>query len=172
MLSAEWPLRTQHSGLVRRVTLFHFMSHLVLPLIFIGLVYLAFIVANERFGLLRASDRFTPLTKALAYLWLGLLLFLLAILVVSSSLRQPTLKELANTPFYSFFTLHLILIVFLAGWWLLSGRPPILEFLNIQRDRGGEAVMTGFAVGVAGWIMTLIIAVLIGAILTASGLLT
>jgi membrane protease YdiL (CAAX protease family) len=147
------------------------MNHFIYPLIFIAIVYLGIIVANERFGLLRATDRFTPLTKVLAYAWLGLFLFVLTMLVVASSLRQPTPRELSATPFYSLFTLHLILLVFLGVWWLLSGRPPLLEFLNIQRRGAGEAVMTGMAVGVAGWIATLMIALLIAAILSATGLM-
>ena len=147
------------------------MSHLLLPLGFIALVYIAMIVLNERYGLF-AADRFPSVgAKIAAYAWLGLLLFGLTITVISSAMHVPTPKELARIPFYSLFLLHAVLIVFLAGWWLLTGRPPLREFLSFRGGRTGEMVMTGFAVGVGGWIVTIIFAFLLAAILKASGLL-
>jgi membrane protease YdiL (CAAX protease family) len=147
------------------------MHHYILPIIFIALVYFAMIVMNERYGLFSSDHFSSPLMKVLAYLWLGLLMFGLAILITGSSLKVPTAKELAKVPFYSLFGLHAILLVFLAGWWLLTRRPPLGEFLNIPRRGNGEAVLTGFAVGVGGWIFTICVALLIGLLLMASGLI-
>jgi membrane protease YdiL (CAAX protease family) len=147
------------------------MSHYILPLAFIAVVYVAMIVLNERYRLF-AADRFpTTAAKAAAYVWLGLLLFGLVILIVGSAMHTPTARELARIPFYSLFLLHGILIVFLAGWWLLTGCPPLRDFLNLRGGRTGEMVLTGFAVGVGGWIVTIIMALLIAAILSATGLL-
>lgn len=147
------------------------MSPYVLPLVLAAVVWLAVIVLNERGGLL-SIDRFaSPAIKILAYLWLGGLLFLLVALVTSSSLHTPTARQLSGTPFYQLFLLHAILIVFLIGWWLLTQMPPIGEFLNIRRQHAGEAVMTGFAVGFGGWIFTLGVALIIGLLLTAAGLI-
>jgi membrane protease YdiL (CAAX protease family) len=147
------------------------MHYYILPLAFIAIVYIAMIVMNERYHLFSADHFSSPLMKGLAYLWLALLMFSLAILITGSSLRIPTAKELARVPFYSLFGLHAILLVFLAGWWLLTRRPPLGEFLNIPRRGNGEAVLTGFAVGVGGWIFTLSLALMIGLILTAAGLM-
>ena len=147
------------------------MNHYLLPLIFIAVVYLAMIVMNERYHLFSADRFSSPLMKVLAYLWLGVLMFGLAILVTASSLRIPTAQELARVPFYSLFGLHAILFVFLVGWWLLTRRPPIGEFLSIPRHGNGEAVLTGFAVGIGGWIFTISVALVIGLILTASGVM-
>jgi membrane protease YdiL (CAAX protease family) len=61
--------------------------------------------------------------------------------------------------------------VFLLGWWLLARRPPVSAFLNIPGARFGEAVMTGFAVGVGGWVLTLGLAVIIALILMATGVI-
>lgn len=147
------------------------MSHYLLPLAFIALVYVAMIVLNERYGLF-AGDRFpSPLAKVGAYIWLAMLLFGLAIEIIGASMRVPTARELAKVPFYSLFLLHGILIVFLVGWWLLTSRPPLGKFLNLRGEESGEMVMIGLAVGVGGWIFTLIVALLIGLILTASGLM-
>ena len=141
-----------------------------LPLLFIAVVYVAMIVLNERTGLFR--DQFaTPLLKVLAYIWLALFLFLLTLIITMSAHAPPSAKDLAKVPFYSLFTLHAILIVFLAGWWLMVGRPPLAQFFNIQRETPGEAVMTGLAVGVGGWIVTICFALIIALILQATGVL-
>jgi membrane protease YdiL (CAAX protease family) len=147
------------------------MIHYLLPLAFIAAVYVAMIWLNERYGLF-ATDRFpSPAAKIAAYAWLALLLFGLAILVIGSAMHTPTASELAKIPFYSLFLLHGVLIVFLVGWWLLTGRPPLREFLSLRRGDGVEMTMIGFAVGVGGWIFTIIMALLLAAILSASGLM-
>ncbi|MEA2238396.1 MAG: protease family protein [Thermoanaerobaculia bacterium] len=147
------------------------MNHYLLPLLFIAIVYIAMIVMNERYHLF-ASDHFSSnVSKTLAYIWLALLLFGLSTLVIGSSLRIPTAKDLARVPFYSLFGLHAILIVFLAGWWLLTQRPPLGEFFNIPKKGNGDAVLVGFAVGVGGWVITLSVALIVALILTASGLI-
>ena len=147
------------------------MHHYLLPLVFIALVYILMIVMNERYRLFSDDHFSSGLTKILAYLWLALLLFGLATLIIGSSLKTPTTKELAHVPFYSLFALHGILIVFLAGWWLLTRRPPLGQFFNIPRRGNGDAVLIGFAVGVGGWLFTIAVALAIGLLLSASGLL-
>jgi len=146
------------------------MSPFVLPVIFIALVYLAIIYFNERYQLF-SCDRFpSPAAKLLAYLWLGLFLGLLSVLIVASAQAPPTKIDLAKVPFYSLFTLHAILVIFLLGWWLLTGRPHLADFFNL-RGTNGTTIMTGLAVGVGGWLVTIILALLIALILQASGLL-
>jgi membrane protease YdiL (CAAX protease family) len=143
----------------------------LLPITAIAIVYAAIILLNERYNLL-SVDRFaTPTAKAAAYAWLGIFMFGIALLVTASSLQTPTPKELAGTPFYRLFALHFILIVFLIVWWLLTGRPRVSEFLNIKRERMGEAVMTGLAVGFGGWLFTLAVALVVGLLLAAAGLI-
>ncbi len=147
------------------------MHHYLLPLLFIVIVYAAMIIMNERYRLFSSDHFSSPLMRVLAYLWLGLLLFVLAVLITGSSLKTPTARDLTHVPFYSLFALHGILIIFLLGWWLLTGRPPLRQFLNIPREGTGNAVLTGFAVGVGGWIFTISIALIVGLLLTASGLM-
>lgn len=146
------------------------MNPFILPLLFIAIVYATMVILNERIGLFR--DAFpSPNLKVLAYIWLGLFLFGLTALITMSAMAPPSAKDLSRVPFYSLFTLHAILIIFLAGWWLMTGRPPLLRFFNIQREEPGEAVLTGLAVGVGGWIITIVFALIIAFILQATGVL-
>ncbi|HEY8182078.1 MAG TPA: type II CAAX endopeptidase family protein [Thermoanaerobaculia bacterium] len=129
----------------------------LVPMLCITFLWIGMVYMNERYALF-SVDRFSSdLSKWIAYIWLGVFLMMLTFLIIGSSLHPPTSKDLAKVPFYSLFTLHIILFVFLLGWWLLTRRPPIGAFLNITRQRLGEAVMTGFAVGIGGWIVTLMI---------------
>src|SRR3954447_23480074 len=113
------------------------MHHYIFPLIFITLVYVAMIVLNERYRLFSVDHFASPAIKVIAYLWLGILMFGLAILATASSLRIPTAQQLAHVPFYQLLGLHAILFVSPLGWWLLTGPPPIGQFLNIPRRGNG-----------------------------------
>lgn len=146
------------------------MSPFVLPILFVAVVYGAMVYLNERIDLFR--DRFPrPWVKYAAYAWLAIFLLLLTLAIVGSALRPPTAKDLAGAPFYSLFGLHAILIVFLGGWWLMTGRPSLRRFLNIPREGNGEATMIGFAVGVGGWAVTIVLALMVALILQAVGLI-
>lgn len=136
-----------------------------------ALVWLAIVLLNEKHNLL-SCDRFpTPAAKYFAYAWLGIFLLLMAVLVTGAALNPARAADLKHTPFYSLFGIHLVLVVFLLGWWVASGRPHLNDFLNFQRGRTGEAVMIGFAVGIGGWIFTLGMALMVALILRAVGLL-
>jgi membrane protease YdiL (CAAX protease family) len=145
------------------------MPYLV-PLAFVFLVWLTIVFLNERAGLLAAADRFQhPGLKWAAYGWLGAFMAAMAALVTGSALMPPTAKQLAGAPFYSLFALHALLTLFLIVWWFLSGRPPVKEFLQIRHERPGEVLAIGTAVGVGGWMLTLLIAALVAMLLSAIG---
>lgn len=134
-------------------------------------VWIGIIVLNERSRLL-SCDRFPSAgAKYFAYAWLGFFLTLLALLVTGAALTPATPKDLEGAPFYSLFALHAILVVFLIGWWLATGRPPLREFLNIRHEAPLEVVAIGTAVGVGGWMFTLLFAMLVALGLRAAGFL-
>jgi len=138
---------------------------------FMLLIWLTIVVLNERINLL-SCDRFpSPAAKWFAYIWMGFFFVLLGALVAGAAMRPARARDLANAPFYQLFGLHAILIMFLIGWWIAAGRPHLTEFLSIQREKSGEAVMIGLAVGVGGWIFTIGMAVAVALILKATGLL-
>jgi membrane protease YdiL (CAAX protease family) len=129
----------------------------------------ALIFANERYGLL-ASDRFPSVgVKWLAYGWIWFLITILTALVAQSTVAGGI--DPAAISFWSLFTLHLLLIIFLIGWWLMAGRPPITRYLNLQRKDLGESLLLGVVVGVAGWVITIAIAIAVGLVLRATGML-
>lgn len=136
---------------------------------FAVLVWLAIVYLAEHHGLLSCDRFWSPGAKWFAYLWLGAFMVLLAFLVTASARTPATAQQLATTPFYSLFLLHGILVVFLVGWWAASGAPPLTEFLNIRYERPAEVVAIGVSVGVGGWMVTIIAAMIIGLALQAMG---
>lgn len=138
---------------------------------FAFLVWITIVVLNERYNLL-SCDRFpSPLLKWIAYLWLGTLMVGLAYIVTGAALAPVTAKQLENVSFVNLFEMHAILMLFLLGWWLLSGRPPLREFLQIRHERPAEVVAIGVATGVGGWLFTIIMAMVVALLLKAAGLL-
>lgn len=133
-------------------------------------VCMVIIYLNETKNLL-SCDRFPTLAnKYFAYAWLGFFLLGLGVVVTNAAKNPARASDLARTPFYALFTLHALLVAFLAVWWIATGRPALREYFNIQPGRTGQAVLIGLAVGLAGWIFTLLVAVAIAAILSAAGL--
>lgn len=142
-----------------------------LPLIFVTAVWIAIVVLNEKAGLLRC-DRFPSMAaKWFAYLWMGGFFLLMAAMVTGAALEPATSKQLEGTPFYSVFVLHALLLIFLTGWWLATGRPSLREFLNIRHERPIEVVSIGVATGVGGWVFTLLFAMVVALTLKALGLI-
>jgi membrane protease YdiL (CAAX protease family) len=139
--------------------------------LFVTLVWLAIVLLNERSGL-RSCDRFpAPAAKWFAYAWLLIFMVGLALLVTASALTPATSKQLQNTPFYSLFLMHVILVVFLVGWWAATGFPNLREFLNIRHEKPAEVIAIGISVGVGGWIFTILMAMLFALLLQATGVL-
>ena len=138
---------------------------------FVLIVWVAIVYLNERHNLL-SCDRFpSPFAKYFAYVWMAFFFLLLALAVTGAALSPATAEQLRNTPFYSLFGLHAILVIFLIGWWLATGRPPLREFLNIRHERPSEVLAIGLSVGVGGWIITLLTAMLVALLLRGIGVL-
>jgi membrane protease YdiL (CAAX protease family) len=138
----------------------------------VTLIVAAIVYLNERHGLL-SCDRFQSTgAKWFAYIWLWLFFAGISVLVAQGAQVQPTASEIAKMPFYSVFQMHLILVVFLIGWWAAAGRPEWREFLNVRHERPAEVVAIGISVGVGGWIVTLLAAMLLSLLLQATGAMT
>ncbi|MFA6959067.1 MAG: type II CAAX endopeptidase family protein [Thermoanaerobaculia bacterium] len=129
----------------------------------------AIIVLNETKGLL-SHDRFPNKGyRYAAYTLLTGLLVLVTALVASASNQPATASDLAKMPFWSLFTMHFILVVFLVCWWLVSGRPGLGSFFNLRKDDAGVEALAGVAIGVGGWLLTITVALAIGLAIQAFG---
>jgi len=138
-------------------------------IIVMTVVWIALIVANERYGLFRCDDFPNLGAKIFAYLWLGLFLVGVGSATAYTAAHQPTAAQLAKMSFAGFFVLHLVIVIFLLGWWLATRMPPIATFLNIRPS--GEDAIAGFAIGLGGWIVTIVMVVLVALILSGAGLM-
>jgi uncharacterized protein len=140
----------------------------------IGVVTLGFVLlvwVNERYELF-SSDRFpSRAARYGAYAWMAFFAIFLTALVVGSSTAPVEKADLSTLSFWSLFSMHLVLVVFLVGWWLLAGRPGMSHFLNLRREEPGTAVMLGVAIGVGGWAITIALAMAVGAVLSQFELL-
>ncbi|MGH9458826.1 MAG: lysostaphin resistance A-like protein [Thermoanaerobaculia bacterium] len=134
------------------------------------LLTLILVFANERGGLLAADAFPNGRVKGLAYAWVWLLVTVLTVLVVQSSAASGDI-DLTRLSFWSLFVLHVLLLVFLAGWWLMTGRPRIDRFLNLFPADPGRSALIGIAVGVGGWLLTIATMIGIGLLAQAAGLL-
>jgi membrane protease YdiL (CAAX protease family) len=131
----------------------------------------ALIAVNEKYVIF-SSDRFpTTAARFSAYGWLAVFVLLLTVLVAGASQAPVEAADIQNLSFWSLFTLHIVLLVFLAGWWALAGRPRISEFMNIQPGNRFRAVMLGIAIGVGGWAVTIALAMAVALILSNLDLL-
>ncbi len=140
-------------------------------LTFVLLVWLTIVFLNERHNLL-SCDRFpSAAAKWFAYLWLGAFLLLMSFFVTVAALNPARPEQLQQTPFWTIFQLHAVLMIFLAGWWLASGRPDLREFLNIRHERPAEVIAIGISVGVGGWILTIALALMVGLLLSSTGVI-
>jgi membrane protease YdiL (CAAX protease family) len=71
---------------------------------------------------------------------------------------QPDTKELSLV---SVFAVHAILLFFLACYYALSGRHSLRDFLGLRSDRPGHDAAAGVLIGLAGWILTILAAVVL-----------
>jgi len=102
------------------------------------------IVRTERRGGFQA-DAFG--SRASRWIAFGLLYGTLALTTLLPSARKVDPKEIR---FGTMFTGHALLVLFLLVWWLLSGRPPLLDFLALRTHAPWQNVVSGLGLGVAG----------------------
>jgi len=136
----------------------------------IGELQLAAFLALVCLVVLRVSGRLEFLADELPSprrRWLGLAL-LFVILTMAVFYPVATFGEAQefdplNVNFLALFAGHLVLILYLFSWWLLSGRPPWREYLSLPRQPFLRAVWTGIVAGSVGWAVTLLITAVVAA---------
>jgi membrane protease YdiL (CAAX protease family) len=65
-------------------------------------------------------------------------------------------RETKDATLVSLFAVHAILLSFLALYWVLSRREPLLDFLKLRSARPAADLGSGFFIGIAGWLITIV----------------
>ncbi len=111
----------------------------------------AVVAAAERKGAF-GKDRFaTPARKWTA---LGLFFLLLACTVLAPAASDGRNVDTSTLRFGMIFEIQGLLVAFLALWWLLAGRPDVLDFLGLRSARPLTEVGVGICLGLIGWAVT------------------
>jgi membrane protease YdiL (CAAX protease family) len=105
--------------------------------------------------------------RSMALVALGVTLAATTILP-AFSLGRPIDPARLSLP--SILALQQLLSVFLLSWWLLSGRPPLKEFLALSTPDPGRQARVGLVVGLAGWGLTVAAGLIVLGVLRFAGL--
>ena len=107
-----------------------------------------------------ARDRF-PTGGAKAAAFSILFLVLVATILLPSTGGSASL-DTSRLSFWGIFVVQGILATFLACWWLLSGRPPLADFLALRSPRPLAEAGAGICLGLIGWVLTLAVGLVFG----------
>jgi membrane protease YdiL (CAAX protease family) len=132
------------------------VKHLDAALLFgAGLPLLVAILAVAHARGRFSRDRFpTPLRKGAA---MALLFFVLVATVILPAAGSGVSIDTSRLSFGGVFLLQGLLAVFLLLWWLLSGRPPVRDFLALGSERPTVEAGAGVCLGLIGWMLTLVV---------------
>jgi len=112
------------------------------------------------------NDTFATIARKRAAL--ALLVFVLAISVLLPVASAPP-TDARQLRFANVFTGHAALLLFLGSWWLLSGRPPLRDFLALRSRNPLLEAGAGISLGLIGWTLTLLVGLVVGFLLSILG---
>ena len=118
-------------------------------------ILISFVRARSR--AVFAQDGFVqPGRRTLAVVLLAAVLLLTVAIPFAGGLAggQPNTKDFTLV---SVFAVHLILILFLTSYYVLSGRRSLPEFLKLTSARPAADLGAGFLIGFAGWLLTIVV---------------
>ena len=124
------------------------------------------VVLAERAGAF-SKDRFpSAVRKRIALVVL--------VLVLTATVLVPTATggsnaDPSNPSFVQVFAAQGLLFAFLATWWILAGRPPLLDFLALRTARPFTEAGAGICLGLIGWTLTLVVGIVLAIILAIAG---
>ena len=114
-----------------------------------------------------SSDRFpSSARRRIALVVLVLVLIVVVIVPTASGGKDVDPSRLS---FLQVFAGQGILAAFLAVWWLLAGRPSLLDFLALRTARPFTEAGAGICLGLIGWTLTLVVGILLAVVLGLLG---
>lgn len=117
--------------------------------------------AQARSRAVFAADGFTdPSRRAVAIGLLAGVLLLTVALPFAGGLAGGR-PDTAGLSLFSLFLVHLILSLFLVAYYVLSGHTSLASFLKVRSSRPAADLSAGILVGIAGWLLTLLAALVI-----------
>jgi membrane protease YdiL (CAAX protease family) len=117
-------------------------------------VLISFLRARSR-AVFEQDGLAAPGRKTAAFVLLALVLLLTVILPFAGGLAGGP-PDTTRLSLVSLFAVHGILLVFLAGYFALSGHRRPAEFLNLTSARPLRDISEGLLIGVFGWVVTLL----------------
>lgn len=103
-----------------------------------------------------------PFRRLIAYVVLTFTLAVTAILPLSRIGHPPPAMDLDSLSVPELFLGHAILAGSLLAWWALAGFRPLPAFLHLHLHDPRRQVRDGIALGLRGWLITMIVTVLVG----------
>lgn len=127
----------------------------------------AVVLTAERKGAFRGDAFATPLRKRTA-LCLLVLMFAATSLLPAASAGGAL--DTSRLRFPQLFASQGLLAAFLAAWWLLAGRPPLLDFLGLRSRQPLAEIGAGLCLGPIGWAVTFVLAIVVALLVAALGI--
>ena len=101
-----------------------------------------------------------PARRVTAVALLGVVLLLTVAIPFAGGLAGGA-RETRGLTLVSLFAVHAILLLFLAAYWTLSRREPVVDFLKLRSAQPGKDLASGVLIGLGGWLCTILVAALI-----------
>jgi membrane protease YdiL (CAAX protease family) len=108
------------------------------------------------------KDEFPSAWRRSAAFSLLFMVFLFTVLLPAAADGRTV--DTARLKYYEVFTSQGLLLGFLGAWWLLAGRPPLLDFLALRPAQPLQEAGAGLCLGLIGWGVTFLIGVLIAGV--------
>lgn len=115
-----------------------------------------------------SSDRFPSERRRVAGLGLLFLAFVGTVLLPAASGTKQI--DPTRLRFPDVFIGQGLLLTFLASWWFLAGRPPLLDFLALRSRSPWVEAGAGICLGLIGWTLTFVVGGVVTALSASLGL--
>ncbi len=115
--------------------------------------------ARARSRAIFLQDGFTESPRRIAAVTLLAVVLLLTVAIPFAGGMAGGARDPRGLSVMSLFAVHAMLILFLILYWALSRREPWIDFLRLRSARPSADLASGFLIGTAGWLATIVVLV-------------